>query len=122
MAFVKKEFIDNKTKIMAEDLNSMQDAILELYERTQKKKRSVTLYAAAWEGDTSPYSQVVVIDGVTPNTQVDVTLSGELYDKFLNKTLGIVIENHDGVTIAMAAGQKPTKDYTIQVTLSEVIE
>ena len=39
--------------------------------------RHVTLLADAWEGTASPYSQVVTIEGVTENSQVDLTPSVE---------------------------------------------
>ena len=32
----------------------------------------VTLLASAWEGETSPYSQVVTIRGVSSNSKVDL--------------------------------------------------
>lgn len=80
----------------------------------------VTLLAANWVGDTSPYSQVVSIEGVTPNSQVDLTPSVEQLAVFHNKDLAFVTENEGGVVTVYAVGQKPTNDYTIQATLTEV--
>lgn len=80
----------------------------------------VDLLAANWVGNTSPYSQVVQVDGTTENTQVDLTPSIEQLVIFHEKDLGFVTENDDGVVTVYAIGQKPENDYTMQVTLTEV--
>lgn len=81
----------------------------------------VTLSAEGWSGSASPYSQVVDIEGVTENTQVDLTPSVEQLAIFHEKDLAFVTENNDGVVTVYAVGQKPTNSYTIQATLTEVI-
>ena len=80
----------------------------------------VTLKADKWIGTASPYSQVVQINGVTENSQVDLTPSIEQLAIFHNKDLAFVTENVDGVVTVYALGDKPTNDYTIQVTITEV--
>ncbi len=80
----------------------------------------IDLLAANWIGDSSPYSQVVEIDGVTENSQVDLTPSIEQLVVFYEKDLGFVTENEDGVVTVYAIGQKPENDYTMQVTITEV--
>ena len=80
----------------------------------------VSLLASAWVGDDSPYSQVVTVEGVTENSQVDLTPSVEQLAIFHNKDLAFVTENEDGVVTVYAIGQKPENDYTIQVTITEV--
>ena len=89
---------------------------------SQNKVRiaNVDLLAANWIGNASPYSQVVTIDGVTENSQVDLTPSIEQLVIFYEKDLGFVTENEDGVVTVYAIGQKPENDYTIQVTITEV--
>jgi hypothetical protein len=84
------------------------------------KIANVELLAANWIGDTSPYSQIVEIDGVTANSQVDLTPSIEQLITFYDKDLGFVTENEDGVVTVYAIGQKPSNDYVIQVTITEV--
>lgn len=81
----------------------------------------VKILANAWVGTASPYSQVVAVDTVTPNTQVDLTPSATQLAIFHNKDLAFVTENENGVITVYAIGQKPTNDYTIQATLTEVI-
>ncbi len=80
----------------------------------------VELIADKWVGSGNLYSQVVSIEGVTENSQVDLTPSVEQLVVFYEKDLTFVTENVDGVVTVYAIGQKPTNDYTIQVTITEV--
>lgn len=81
---------------------------------------NVDLPASNWRGDTSPYSQIVEIEGVTEYSQVDLTPSIEQLAIFHNKDLAFVTENEDGVVTVYALGDKPENDYTMQVTIKEV--
>ena len=81
----------------------------------------VTLLAKAWVGENNLYHQVVEIEGVTENSQVDLTPSVEQLLTFYNKDLAFVTENEGGIVTVYAIGQKPTNDYTIQVTITEVV-
>ena len=81
---------------------------------------NVNLLAANWVGDSNPYSQVVEIEGITPYSQVDLTPDVQQLVVFYEKDLTFVTENEDGVVTVYAIGQKPTNDYTIQVTITEV--
>lgn len=80
----------------------------------------VTLLADGWTGDETPYAQVVEIEGVTANSQVDLTPSVEQLSIFYNKDLAFVTENENGIVTVYAIGQKPQNDYTVQVTITEV--
>ena len=80
----------------------------------------VTLLAAAWTGEDNLHSQVVNIDGVTENSQVDLTPNVQQLLIFYEKDLAFVTENENGVVTVYAIGQKPANDYTIQVTITEV--
>lgn len=94
--------------------------ILGSLSKSSARIANVDLLAANWVGDASPYSQVVEIEGVTENSQVDLTPSIEQLVIFYEKDLGFVTENEDGVVTVYAIGQKPENDYTIQVTITEV--
>jgi hypothetical protein len=91
-----------------------------LQQKSTVRIADVELLAANWVGTSSHYSQVVEIDGVTENSQVDLTPSIEQLVTFYDKDLGFVTENEDGVVTVYAIGQKPENDYTIQVTITEV--
>lgn len=81
----------------------------------------VTLLADSWVGSESLYSQVVNIEGVTKNSQVDLTPSVEQLAIFYEKDITFVTENVGGVVTVYVIGQKPQNDYTIQVTITEVV-
>ena len=81
---------------------------------------NVNLLAANWVGDENPYFQVVEIDGVTPYSQIDLTPDVSQLVIFYEKDLTFVTENEDGIVTVYAIGQKPTNDYTVQVTITEV--
>ena len=85
-----------------------------------RKISTVNLLASGWVGAASPYSQEVTIEGITANMQVDLTPSVEQLVIFHQKDLALVAENEDGVVTVYAIGDKPTNDYTMQVTLTEV--
>lgn len=80
----------------------------------------ITILADSWIGADSPYSQVVDLQGVTENSQVDLTPSVEQLAIFYEKDLAFVTENEGGVVTVYAIGQKPENDYEIQVTITEV--
>ena len=82
---------------------------------------SVTLYASKWNGASSPYSQVVNIDGVTNYSKIDLQPSTDQLTIFHEKDLAFVAENEDGVVTVFCVGQKPTNDYNIQITVTEVV-
>ena len=80
----------------------------------------VNLLADAWAGDVSPYSQVVEVPSVTEFSKVDLQPSVEQLELFHDKDLAFSTENDGGVITVFAVGDKPTRDYTIQATITEV--
>lgn len=80
----------------------------------------VTLLASAWVSHDNLHSQVVNIKGTTENSQVDLTPSVEQLLIFYEKDLTFTTKNKNGVVTVYAIGQRPTNDYTIQVTITEV--
>lgn len=82
----------------------------------------VNLLAANWVAteNENKYSQVVNIAGITENSQVDLTPSADQLVIFYEKDLALVAENEGGTVTVYAIGQKPTGDYTMQVTITEV--
>ena len=80
----------------------------------------VTLLAEAWEGAENLYHQVVTIEGVTENSQVDLTPDVQQLAIFYEKDITFVTENANGIVTVYVIGQKPANDYTIQATITEV--
>lgn len=102
------------------DPEQLASAIEAALAKAKARIGTVTLLANAWSGSNNLYSQVVTIDGVTENSQVDLTPSVEQLAVFYEKDLGFVTENENGVVTVYAIGQKPQNDYVIQVTITEV--
>ena len=84
------------------------------------KLTNITLLASAWKGSDSLYSQVVSIDGITEYSKVDLLPSVEQLAIFHNKDVAFITENEDGVVTVYAIGDKPTQNYTMQVSITEV--
>ena len=83
---------------------------------------TVELLATSWvHRNNNLYSQVVSIEGVTENSQVDLTPSVEQLVAFYEKDLTFVTENEDGIVTVYAIGQIPTNDYIMQATITEVV-
>ena len=101
---------------------SIEDRLLAI-EQTHSPElvRSVTLLADAWEGTVSPYRQEVTINGVTNRSKIDVQPDADQLSIFYEKDVAFLAENEDGKVTILCIGQKPANDYTIQVTMTEVI-
>lgn len=84
------------------------------------KISTVTLYADQWEGAASPYTQGVTISGVTSKSKIDLNPTFEQLEIFHAKDIAFVVGNNNGNITVYCIGQKPTNDYTIQVTITEV--
>lgn len=80
----------------------------------------VTLSASQWVGKSSPYSQNVSIAGATKNSKIDLNPTVEQLSIFHSKDLAFVVGNNSGIITVYCIGQKPTNDYTMQVTITEV--
>ena len=88
---------------------------------TTAKLTEITLYASAWKGATSPFSQVVAVDDVSVNSMVNLQPSVEQLEIFHDKDIAFTTENDGGVVTVYAIGDRPTNDYTIQATIMEVV-
>lgn len=82
---------------------------------------SITLRASAWVTESETlHSQIVNVDGVTARSKVDLQPSVEQLAIFHEKDIAFVAENDGGVVTVFVVGDKPTNDYTIQATITEV--
>lgn len=101
---------------------SIEDRLLAI-EQTHSPElvRSVTLLADAWEGTASPYRQEVEINGVTKRSKIDLQPDADQLSIFYEKDVAFLAENENGKVTILCIGQRPVNDYTIQVTMTEVI-
>ena len=86
-------------------------------------EKLITIYTSAdkWKGGTSPFTQVVEVDGININTKVDLQLSAQQLDDLSDQTITFVAENDSGVVTVYAIGDKPESDCEFQATLNEVV-
>lgn len=116
-----KEQIDNLRGVDPDEIRKIVNEYLDGFSGSTAAISEVSLLADSWvERGDNLYSQRVVIDGVTENSQVDLTPSVEQLVVFYQKDLTFVTENDGGDVTVYAVGQKPANDYTIQVTITEV--
>lgn len=85
------------------------------------KITTITLPAANWTGDTNPWSQVVTVNGVTENSKVDLQPTAVQIVELQNNEITLMLQNDNGVVTALAIGNKPAQDYTMQVLITEVV-
>lgn len=119
MAYEKQNFTDGSV-LTAAQLNHIEDGIVAASKAPPARLAEVSLLASAWTGADGLHSQVVIIDGITEYSKVDLLPSVEQLAIFFNKNVAFVTENEDGVVTVYAIGDKPTQDYTMQVQITEV--
>lgn len=102
------------------DIDDVAESVAKKIKGAPARIGYVNILASKWVGEASPYSQVVAVEGVTENSQVDLTPDVNQLAIFHHKDLAFVTENEDGIVTVYAIGEKPTNDYTIQVTITEV--
>ena len=81
----------------------------------------IELLASGWQGSEGLYSQAVSIDGITEYSKIDINPSVEQLAIFHNKDIAFVTENEGGVVTVYCIGQKPVANYTMQITITEVL-
>jgi hypothetical protein len=105
------------------DVNYVNTAIQEALASLQPATRltTVSLPASGWVGTASPYKQVINIAGVTSNSKIDLNPTIDQLAIFHTKDISFVVENNNKIITVYCLGQKPTNDYTIQATITEVV-
>ena len=111
-------------KLLVEEMNKkideMQNTINKLSEKSLVRTIYIDLLASKWEKDGDRYFQVVSVDDVPPKSKIDLQLTVEQVEIFHEKDIAFVTENYNGVITVYCIGQKPTSDYTVQATITEV--
>jgi hypothetical protein len=100
---------------------SVSDQINTAIAAIKPKCTAITLPASNWTGDANPWSQVVTVNGVTSNSKVDLQPTAVQIVDLQNNEITLILQNDNGVVTAWAIGNKPTKDYTMQVLITEVV-
>ena len=114
--YVSQADYDANKQEVSQDITDLQENLGKL----QQIIVSVSLPASQWVGSENIYSQVVSIDGITENSQVNLTPSVEQLSIFSEENVSFITENDGGVVTVYVIGQKPTNDYTIKASIVEV--
>ena len=99
---------------------SVSEQISETLNSVLPKITTITLRADQWVGATSPWSQVVSINGTTANSKVDLLPTAEQVEEMQDNDIAFMAENNDGVVTMYAIYGKPEVDYEMQVLITEV--
>ena len=106
--------LENEVGSAQGEVNSLKNKIASITER----KMSIVLYSYKWTG-SDPYTQRIGTEKV--NTKADIQPSEELYDQLVADGIGyLAIKNVDGTLTAVAKGNMPTVDLTVQMTLKDI--
>lgn len=97
-------------------------SVLSKINSTLDKISTIALPASGWIKATNIYSQVVTVVGATVNSKIDIYPTPEQLVELQNAGIALVAINEDGVVTVYAINNKPTSDYIMQVTLTEVNE
>jgi hypothetical protein len=85
------------------------------------KLTNITIPAAHWVGSVSPYSQVVLCNGVNVNSKLDLQPTPTQIVELQDAEISLVATNNNGVVTVYAIGNKPASDYTMQMLITEVV-
>ena len=105
---------------LIDEVNTLRETIGQLNTKSLVKTVKISLPSSGWVGEGSSYSQVVTIADVTPYSKIDLQPTPEQLAVFYEKDVTFVVENNNGVITVYCIGQKPTNDYEIQSTITEV--
>lgn len=95
-------------------------ALEALVDRLLVKTVTISLLASKWVEDEGRYAQVITLPNITPYSKVDLQLTAEQLTIFHEKDIAFVTENDNGIVTVFCIGQKPTNDYMMQATVTEV--
>lgn len=108
-----RKYIDG---IVKETLKNVNDIVNKSLTRTI----TINLQASKWLGENRRYYQVISIPNITPYSKVDLQPTAEQLTIFYEKDITFVTENENGIVTVICIGQKPTNDYIMQATITEV--
>ena len=120
--YTPKKGVDYFTEVEIDSiLKPLTDKIASLTAKSLVKTVMISLPSTAWVTDSeNQYSQIVDIAGATQFSKVDLQPTPEQLAIFYKKDVTFVTENEDGVVTVYCIGQRPTLDYEMQATITEV--
>ena len=112
--FASQEYVNTKHATLLSKLNQLASKLL-------VKTVTINLLATNWiEVSDNKYSQIVSVSDATEYSKVDLQPTPEQLVTFSEKDITFVTENDNSVVRVYCIGQKPTNDYSMQATVTEV--
>lgn len=96
-------------------------SLIDKIESAIPRLTNISLLTTNWNGDVSPYSQVVTINNVTPTSRIDLQPTPDQFIYLQDQEISLTTLNDNGTVIVYAIGTKPTMDLTMQVIITEVV-
>jgi len=96
------------------------NGVLQRKQITVSKTSTISLAASKWIKGTNVYSQVVSIPNVTTNSKVDIYPTPEQLIELQSAGIALMAVNDNGTVTVYALNNKPTSNYSMQVTLTEL--
>lgn len=84
------------------------------------KLTQIHLPAANWKGAVSPFSQTVVVEGISNGSRIDLLPDAALLEQFRCSGIGLLAGNEAGTVTVYALGAKPVDDLSVAATIQEV--
>ncbi len=110
------------TKITTETDEKLEDYYTktEAIDTFKGKTVSIALASANWLGNAPPFYQNINIPLATVNSKIDLQPTVQQIVDLQDEEVTLVTENDNGILKVWAIGYKPSKDYEIQATITEV--
>jgi hypothetical protein len=80
------------------------------------RKITIELPAKDWQGETSPFSQVITIEGVTENSKIDLQVSAEQLNWLQQNVVSLTAVNDEGTVTIYAIGYNNLLKYMVDFT------
>lgn len=103
-----------------EDIGDLRDELTDELNVFKGKTVSIALTSANWLGTESPFYQNINIPLATVNSKIDLQPTVQQIVDLQDEEVTLVTENDNGILKVWAIGYKPSKDYEIQATITEV--
>ena len=111
-----------RESVVGDNIVTIEDRItaLENKQKLSVVTTTVSIPAANWTGNASPYSQVVTVDGITDNSKIDLQPSIEQLAILQDEEISLVAVNNGGIVTVYALNNLPTVDFEMQTLITEV--
>lgn len=96
-------------------------AVFSAIEAASSRISTIILNANQWSEKSNYWSQIVTVNSVTDKSKIDLQPTAVQIIDLQDSEIALTAENDNGIVTVYAIGNKPTVNYTMQVTLTEVV-